>query len=48
MLVELQVEIPTGLSSSQKKALEAFTSTLSDSNTPDAKDFAKRAAKYLK
>lgn len=48
LLVELQVEIPTGLSSAQKKAMEAFAATLSDSNTPDAKDFAKRAAKYLK
>ena len=48
LLVELQVEIPTGLSSAQKKALEAFTATLSESNMPDAKDFAKRAAKYLK
>lgn len=48
LLVELQVEIPTGLNSAQRKALEAFTDLLTEANTPDMKDFSARAAKYLK
>ena len=48
LLVELQVEIPSNLSSSQKKAFEAFTESLKEDNTPMMKDFTKRAAKYIK
>lgn len=48
LLVELQVEIPSNLSSAQKKAFEAFTESLKEDNTPMMKDFTKRAAKYIK
>lgn len=48
LMVEIQVETPSNLSSSQKKALEAFTATLKDSNQPEATAFRKKAAKYMK
>ena len=48
IMVELQVETPSNLDSSQKKALEAFVATLSDANQPDATAFMKKAAKYMK
>ena len=48
LMVEIQVETPSDLSSSQKKALEAFTATLKDSNQPEATAFRKKAAKYMK
>lgn len=48
LMVEVQVETPTDLSSSQKKALEAFTDSLKAGNQPEVRDFAKRAAKYMK
>ena len=47
LMVEVQVETPTDLDSSQKKALEAFVSTLQPSNQPEAQSFLKRAAKYM-
>ena len=47
LLVEVQVEIPSDLSSSQKKALEAFAGTLKDDNQPECAEFAARARKYL-
>ncbi len=48
LMVEIQVETPTDLSSAQKKALEAFTSTLKASNQPEANAFLNKAAKYMK
>lgn len=48
LMVEILVETPSDLSSSQKKALEAFTATLKDSNQPEATAFRKKAAKYMK
>ena len=48
LMVEVQVETPSRLNSEQKKALEAFTATLADDNQPEATDFLKRAAKYMK
>lgn len=48
LMVEVQVETPADLSSSQKKALEAFTASLKEGNQPEVRDFAKRAAKYMR
>ena len=48
LMVEVQVEIPSHLDSSQKKALEAFAASLTDDNQPEATAFMKRAAKYMK
>lgn len=48
LMVEVQVETPTRLNAEQKKALAGFTSTLTEENQPEATDFAKRAAKYMK
>lgn len=48
LMVEVQVETPSHLSSAQKKALESFTASLGDDNQPEASAFLKRAAKYLK
>ena len=48
LMVEIQVETPVALSSSQKKSLEAFTATLTEANQPEATAFVKRAAKYMK
>lgn len=47
LLVEVQVEIPSDLSSSQKKALEAFSATLKEDNQPECAEFSARARKYL-
>ena len=48
LMVEVQVETPTRLSSSQEKALKAFCKELKDSNQPEVADFRKRAARYMK
>ena len=48
LMVEVQVETPTRLSSGQEKALKAFCAELKDSNQPEVADFRKRAARYLK
>lgn len=48
LMVELQVETPTKLSSAQEKALKAFGDTLKDNNQPEVSDFRKRAARFLK
>ena len=47
LMVEVQVETPTHLSSAQKKALEEFTASLTEDNQPEMADFKKRAAKYM-
>ena len=48
LMVEVQVETPGHLDSAQKKALEAFTATLTEANQPESTAFLKRAAKYMK
>lgn len=48
LMVEVQVETPAGLNSKQLKALESFCSMLGADNQPEVRDFAKRAAKYMK
>lgn len=48
LLVEVQVETPTKLSSAQGKALAAFAETLKDSNQPEVNEFRKRAARFMK
>ena len=48
LLVEVQVETPTKLSSAQEKALVAFAETLKDSNQPEVNEFRKRAARFMK
>ena len=48
LLVEVQVETPTKLSSAQEKALAAFAETLKDSNQPEVNEFRKRAARFMK
>jgi len=48
LMVEVQVETPTGLSSKQLKALESFCAMLNDDNQPEVRDFSKRAASYMK
>ena len=48
LMVEVQVETPTKLSSSQEKALKAFGKELKETNQPEVADFRKRAARFLK
>lgn len=48
LMVEVQVETPTKLSSAQSKALAAFRDSLKEANQPEVADFRKRAARYLK
>lgn len=48
LLVEVQVETPTKLSSAQEKALAAFAETLKDANQPEVNEFRKRAARFMK
>ena len=48
LLVEVQVETPTKLSSAQEKALVAFAEALKDSNQPEVNEFRKRAARFMK
>jgi len=48
LMVEVQVETPAHLNSSQQKALEAFGATLNSDNQPEVRDFLKRAARYMK
>ena len=48
LMVEVQVETPTKLSSAQSKALAAFCNSLKEANQPEVSDFRKRAARYLK
>lgn len=48
LLVEVQVETPTKLSSAQEKALKEFAESLKDSNLPEVNDFRKRASRFLK
>ncbi len=47
LMVELSVETPSNLSSSQQKALDAFGATLTGRNQPEVEAFRKRAKKYL-
>ncbi|MBE6417689.1 MAG: molecular chaperone DnaJ [Akkermansiaceae bacterium] len=46
--VEFQVEMPTKLTSAQRKALEAFTATLTADNYPGIKTFTGLAQQHLK
>lgn len=48
LMVEVLVETPTRLSSSQEKALKAFGKELKESNQPEVAEFRKRAARFLK
>ena len=48
LMVEVQVETPTKLSSSQEKALKAYGKELKENNQPEVADFRKRAARFLK
>jgi molecular chaperone DnaJ len=48
LMVEVTVETPTKLSSSQEKAIKAFGKELKESNQPEVADFRKRAARFLK
>ena len=48
LMVEVTVETPTKLSSSQEKALKAFGKELKENNQPEVADFRKRAARFLK
>ena len=48
MLVRVVVDVPEGLSSSQKKALEAFAATCKEGNYPEMRDFAKKSEQFLK
>ncbi len=47
LMVELDVETPSGLNKKQKKALDEFLGSLDDSNQPQVADFAQKAASYL-
>ena len=47
MLVRVLVEVPTGLSSSQKKALEAFADLCKEGNYPEAAAFGEKADVFL-
>ncbi len=47
LMVEVQVETPVKLDSSQKKALDSFTATLSEKNQPECAAFLKRAEKFM-
>jgi molecular chaperone DnaJ len=48
LMVEVQVETPSKLSSAQEKALKAFGKELKENNQPEVAEFRKRAARYLK
>ena len=49
MMVEVQVEMPTNLTSDQEKLLTAFTSSLDQvRNQPEVMAFEEKATKYLK
>lgn len=49
LLVEIEVETPTNLSSKQQAKLEDFVSSLDlDKNQPNCKDFIKKAERYMK
>ncbi len=48
LMVEVAVETPSKLSSSQQKALESFCSTLTGRNQPEVEEFNKRAARFMK
>ncbi len=48
MFVRVNVEVPEGLSSSQKKALEAFADACKDANYPEMRKFAERTSEFLK
>ena len=48
LMVEVQVETPAHLDSTQKKALDSFIASLREANQPEATAFLKRAAKYMK
>lgn len=47
LMVEVQVETPVKLDTAQKKALDSFTSTLSEKNQPECAAFLKRAEKFM-
>ncbi len=46
-LVELEVEMPSELDKTQKKALDAFLKSLTEQNQPEVAGFAERAARFL-
>lgn len=48
MLVRVVVDVPEGLSSSQKKALQAFADSCREGNYPEIRDFAKKSENFLK
>ncbi len=48
LMVEVSVETPSNLNSTQQKALDAFGSTLTGRNQPEVEAFKKRAEKYMK
>ncbi len=49
LLVEVEIEIPSGLNREQKKKLEAFIGTLKDAdNQPLYESFLKKAARFMK
>ena len=48
LMVEVQVETPSKLSSAQEKAFKAFGKELKENNQPEVAEFRKRAARYLK
>ena len=48
MLVRVIVDVPEGLSSSQKKALQAFAESCKEGNYPEIRDFTKKSQEFLK
>lgn len=48
MMVRVLVEVPTNLSSSQKKALQAFQDACKTDNYPEAEKFSEKAAEFMK
>lgn len=48
MYVKIITEIPTSLTSEQRKALEQFDSLLQDKNSPIQNDFKRKAAPFLR
>lgn len=48
MMVRVTIETPTGLSSSQKKALQSFAEACKPGNYPDAQKFSEKSAEFLK
>lgn len=48
MLVRVVVDVPEGLSSSQKKALQAFAESCKEGNYPEIREFKKKTENFLK